>query len=137
MATTISAFATGHSGGLRQHGMRHCTVSGSRASQPPLKLTRRGRVVFFGVPVILLAAVLLGMAGFLNSPAKAADIASELHQSPTVSVTVQAGDTLWSIAAEAVPHRDVRDVVADIAALNNLDGGRVLPGQQLFVPREK
>ncbi|MCA4134657.1 LysM peptidoglycan-binding domain-containing protein [Arthrobacter sp. M4] len=117
--------------------MRHCTVSGSRASQPPLKLTRRGRVVFFGVPVILLAAVLLGMAGFLNSPAKAADIASELHQSPTVSVTVQAGDTLWSIAAEAVPHRDVRDVVADIAALNNLDGGRVLPGQQLFVPREK
>jgi hypothetical protein len=32
------------------------------------------------------------------------------------------------------PERDTRDVVADIVQLNNLDGGRVMPGQQIFVP---
>jgi hypothetical protein len=32
------------------------------------------------------------------------------------------------------PGRDPRDVIADIVQLNDLDGGRVMPGQQLFVP---
>ena len=53
---------------------------------------------------------------------------------PTVSVTVQPGESLWAIAGSVAPERDPRDVVADIVQLNNLDAARVMPGQQLFVP---
>ncbi len=109
-------------------------VPAGRTKQPPLRLTRRGRFVFFGLPLILLAALILSLSGFLNAPAKAADSADQLSPTPAVSVTVQAGESLWAIAESVAPERDPRDVVADIVQLNNLDAARVMPGQQLFVP---
>lgn len=104
------------------------------ASPAPLRLTRRGRVVLIGVPLILLAVLLLSLSGLFNSPAKASDSAGDLAVTPTVTVTVQPGQSLWSIAGTVAPGRDARDVVADIVQLNNLSAGAVLPGQQLFVP---
>jgi hypothetical protein len=101
---------------------------------PPLRLTRRGRIVLIGIPLILLAALLLSLVGFLNAPAKAADSSADLALTPTVSVTVQGGESLWGIAATVAPDRDPRDVIADIVQLNNLSAGTVVPGQQLFVP---
>ncbi|WP_457966644.1 LysM peptidoglycan-binding domain-containing protein [Arthrobacter sp. D1-29] len=101
---------------------------------PPLRLTRRGRIVLIGIPLILLAALLLSLVGFLNAPAKAADSTAGLALTPTVSVTVQGGESLWGIAATVAPDRDPRDVIADIVQLNNLSAGTVVPGQQLFVP---
>lgn len=103
-------------------------------SLPPLRLTRRGRIVLIGIPLVILTALLLLLAGFLNAPAKAADSAADLSMTPTVSVTVQAGQSLWAIASTVAPERDPRDVIADIAQLNNLSAGGVVPGQQLFVP---
>ncbi|MFW3172522.1 LysM peptidoglycan-binding domain-containing protein [Geodermatophilus sp. CPCC 206100] len=51
------------------------------------------------------------------------------------AVVVQAGDTVWSIAAEvAGPDRDVRAVVDAIEELNALDGAAVIPGQLLRLP---
>jgi LysM repeat protein len=111
--------------------------SGSRArkeSLPPLRLTRRGKIVLIGIPLMLVAALLLSLAGFLTAPAKAADAAADLALTPTVSVTVQSGESLWAIAGTVAPERDARDVVADIVQLNNLSSGVVVPGQQLFVP---
>lgn len=102
--------------------------------QAPLRLTRRGRFVFIGVPLILLAALVLSFSGFFNAPAKAAESAAELSPTPTVTVTVQPGESLWAIAEAVAPERDPRDVVADIVQLNNLEAGRVVPGQALFIP---
>jgi LysM repeat protein len=104
------------------------------SAHAPLRLTRRGRFVFFGLPLMLLAVLLLSLAGFLNAPAKAADSSAELSLTPTVTVTVQPGESLWAIAGAVAPERDPRDVVADIVQLNNLGDPRVIPGQQLFVP---
>ena len=104
------------------------------APLPPLRLTRRGRIVLIGIPLVLLAALLLSLAGFFNAPAKASDSAAELQTTSAVTVTVQPGQSLWGIAAAVVPDRDARDVVADIVQLNNLSAGAVFPGQQLFVP---
>lgn len=101
---------------------------------PPLRLTRRGRVVLIGIPLVLLAVLLFLLAGFLNAPAKAADSTADLAVTPTISVTVQSGESLWAIAARVAPERDPRDVIADVVQLNNLTSGGVLPGQQLFVP---
>ena len=109
-------------------------VRGGQAKQAPLRLTRRGRFVFIGVPLILLAALVLSFSGFLNAPAKAAESAAELSLTPTVTVTVQPGESLWAIAEAVAPERDPRDVVADIIQLNNLEAARVVPGQALFIP---
>ena len=108
------------------------TQAGSTAA--PLRLTRRGRIVLIGVPFVLLAVLLMSLSGLFNSPAKASDSAADLAVTPTVTVTVQSGQSLWSIAGAVAPDRDARDVVADIVQLNNLSAGAVLPGQQLFVP---
>ncbi|MHC8607316.1 MULTISPECIES: LysM peptidoglycan-binding domain-containing protein [Paenarthrobacter] len=99
-----------------------------------IRLTRRGRMVFFGIPAMLLVAALLSLAGFLNSPAKASDSQAQLQPPVAVSVTVQPGQSLWGIAGAAAPERDPRDVIAEIIELNDLRGGRIQPGQQLFVP---
>jgi LysM repeat protein len=112
----------------RQHSRQQ------QSKQAPLRLTRRGRFVFIGVPLILLAALVLSFSGFLNAPAKAAESAAELSLTPTVTVTVQPGESLWAIAAAVAPERDPRDVVADIMQLNNLEAARVVPGQALFIP---
>lgn len=109
-------------------------TSAPYAPMPALRLTRRGRLVIVGIPLVLLAALLLGLAGFFNAPAKAADSPADLQETPAVTVVVQPGESLWAIAAASAPGRDTRDVIAEIVQLNNLDGGRVLPGQQLFVP---
>ncbi|MEO5313397.1 LysM peptidoglycan-binding domain-containing protein [Pseudarthrobacter sp. CC12] len=103
-------------------------------SPAPLRLTRRGRIVLIGVPLVVLAVLLLSLAGFFHSPAKASDSVADLAVTPTVTVTVQPGQSLWAIAGTVAPGRDARDVVADIVQLNNLDAGTVLPGRQLFVP---
>lgn len=107
---------------------------GAPAKPAPLRLTRRGRIVFIGVPLILLAALVLSLSGFLNAPAKAAESAAGLSLTPTVSVTVQPGESLWAIAETIAPDRDPRDVVADIIELNGPEAARVVPGQALFIP---
>jgi len=112
------------------------TFADFRTTQAParLRLTRRGRIVFFGIPAMLLVAALLSLAGFITSPAKASDSQSELRPPVAVTVTVQPGQSLWGIAGAAAPERDPRDVISEIIQLNDLRGGRIQPGQQLFVP---
>lgn len=124
----------GASAGRQGTASRRGAGGKQRAKPAPLRLTRRGRFVFIGVPLILLAALILTLSGFLNAPAKAAESAAGLSLTPTVTVTVQPGESLWAIAASVAPERDPRDVVTDIIQLNNLEAARVVPGQALFIP---
>lgn len=124
-------------GSITQQGRTGATSAAGRAQrgkQAPLRLTRRGRFVFIGVPLILLAALILTLSGFLNAPAKAAESGAGLSLTPTVTVTVQPGESLWAIAEAVAPERDPRDVVTDIIQLNNLEAARVVPGQAIFIP---
>ncbi|MFF2316859.1 LysM peptidoglycan-binding domain-containing protein [Arthrobacter sp. NPDC058097] len=136
-AALTQSRAVHQSGSAYQHGSVHQSQAASRPGKPPrLRLTRRGRIVLIGLPLVLLAALILSLAGLLNSPAKAADSASGLSVTPAVSVTVQPGESLWAIAGKVDPDRDPRDVIADIVQLNDLQAGKVMPGQQLFVPNK-
>jgi len=120
---------------LSLHQVSHSSFTRKATPAPaPLRLTRRGRIVLIGAPLVLLAVVLLSLSGFFNSPAKASDSTAGLAVTPAVTVTVQPGQSLWAIAGTVAPDRDARDVVADIVQLNNLGAGTVIPGQQLFVP---
>ncbi|MGA7205041.1 MAG: LysM peptidoglycan-binding domain-containing protein [Specibacter sp.] len=108
-----------------------------------LRLTRRGRMVFLGLPALALSAVLVFSAiavvlGVLASPANASTKYAAVDMADyAATVTVLQGDSLWSIAAASDSTRDVRDVVAEIVALNELGTGVLQAGQQLYVPRHK
>jgi len=77
--------------------------------------------------VVLLAGILLGLlAPTLFASGEAA---------PALTHEVKAGDTLWQLAATYAPDEDPRRFVFEVQELNGLDGGPLLPGQKLIVPR--
>lgn len=52
-----------------------------------------------------------------------------------VSYRVEAGDTLWEIAATVTgPEQDLRRVVSEIRRLNALEGATIHPGQVILIP---
>jgi nucleoid-associated protein YgaU len=78
-----------------------------------------------GVAVCLVAA--LGVARAVHTSAgPPADV--------NMTVTVQPGDTLWTIAAEHYPSDDVQRRVADIEQANGLSGPRIGVGETLRLP---
>ena len=50
------------------------------------------------------------------------------------TLTVQAGQSLWSIAATRYPDDDTRDRVSQIVELNHLGSASIYPGESLLVP---
>ena len=89
-------------------------------------------------PVILLAAVAAAFALLLITAGGAFASNGDVPATPpavTVEHTVVSGDTLWGIAeAHAEPGDDVRRLVYDIKALNDLATSVIVPGQVLLVP---
>ncbi|MHA7305770.1 LysM peptidoglycan-binding domain-containing protein [Arthrobacter sp. TMN-49] len=131
-STPKALFGAGPAGSAQHHWRA--------APAAKLALTRRGRLVLFGVPAIVASSLLVFIAlaivfGSLASPANASaehpaiDMDSYAH-----SVTVLQGDSLWSIAGASNPNRDVREVVREIVALNELSTGVLQAGQRIFVP---
>jgi hypothetical protein len=112
-------------GGVRLSSQRN-------ADLPPLRLTRRGRVLLAGVPLVLLVAALVLLAASMTAPAKAGDDAGQPAE--TVSVNVAPGETLWSLANEFAPDRDPREVVSEIVELNGLGSSVVQAGQAVALP---
>jgi len=96
--------------------------------RPPLRLTRRGRVVLLGFFILMSC---LASAVLLTTASRAEDSPA----GPAASVVVQPHDTLWSIAARATPDRDPYAAIAEIQRINDLDGFVVHPGQTLQLPR--
>ena len=107
---------------------RHETARPTR-----LRLTRRGRIVLIVIPLSLLALAVLALWAALMAPAHAGTeaLAGPGH---AVTVTVRPGESLWTIAARTTPGQDPRVTIGQIRELNDLDGSRVVPGEQLLVP---
>ena len=97
-----------------------------------LRITRRGRAVL----TTLIAAPLVAAIGYgmLSGGFAAASGSAGADPASFERVTVMHGETLWGIAGEVAPEADPRDVVADIAHLNNLPGGQVQAGQTIAIP---
>ena len=96
-------------------------------TEPPLRLTRRGRIVVV-VAVAVAACALLSLV-----LATASASAGPAYVPPRTHV-VQPGETLWEIAFELDPSTDTRVVVARVAELNRLASVDVEPGQALLLP---
>ncbi|WP_158270281.1 LysM peptidoglycan-binding domain-containing protein [Mycetocola zhujimingii] len=95
-----------------------------------IRLTRRGRVVLTS----LAAAPLIALAAWLGLNAGAATASSTPSAASFEYVTVEHGDSLWSLAGTLAPDADPRDVIADVMALNQLETSTVVPGQNIAIP---
>jgi predicted Zn-dependent protease len=52
------------------------------------------------------------------------------------TVTIRAGDTLWSLADRRTPGGgDVEQTIDTIVAINHLDGASIVPGEHIKIPR--
>ncbi|WAB83662.1 LysM peptidoglycan-binding domain-containing protein [Microcella daejeonensis] len=102
-------------------------VAAPTVTRTRLRITARGRAVLSVLVALpFTVAILLAL---LNGGVAVAD-----EGGSTVTVTVSAGQTLWSLAEAIAPGSNPADVVADIVAVNALDGGAVQAGQTLVLP---
>lgn len=99
-----------------------------RSAPPAVHLTRRGRLLLLAVLVgVLFGAFSLGRAGSQATP--------EAQPGPALEqVTVQPGESLWTVAARIAPDNDPREVIAQIRRLNDLSDSTLRIGQQLLLP---
>lgn len=106
------------------------------ASAPAVHLTRRGRLLLLGLPVLaVLAVALLGALMLATSLLNQAQASSGAVPGVDAQVvTVSAGDTLWSVAASVDSEEHTQVLIGQIAELNDLDDSQLTPGQELFVP---
>ena len=126
----MTTIALGHTAARPAASHRAETAQASRTATRT-RLTRRGRVV---LAALIVLPLLVGGAAFAASGAAMAG--SEASSSSFRHLTVQPGDSLWSIAEEVAPRSDPRDVVAAFIDLNGLSSSLVQAGQQLAVPHE-
>jgi hypothetical protein len=102
-------------------------------SRPVVRLTRRGRALFFVLALGLVFGVGLAFgarAVGADSKARPANAATHPHR----VVVVQPGQTLWGIARAAEPDADLRSSVDRIIELNALPGPALDAGRRLLLP---
>ncbi len=101
------------------------------AERRGVHLTGRGRVLL----VLVLAALLLGAFAVGRSASSQATTTVSTPAPALTQVTVQSGDTLWTLARRLAPGRDNREVVDQLRRLNHLSSASDLKvGQQLLLP---
>lgn len=99
-----------------------------------LRLTARGRRVLTTLVATPLALAVV--AGVFAGGAALASRDASASAGSFETVTVSAGESLWSIAEDVAPGHDPRDVVDAIMRLNALDDAAVLAGERLAIPAE-
>lgn len=116
--------------------MPHHQSAPNHVGHSRLHLTQRGRLVLLGIPVLLATVALLSAVLFFSTSAlnNAQATQHSAEGVAAVQVTVSAGDTLWSVASEATTGGNVRQTMAQIAELNDLDSAQLQPGDVLHVP---
>lgn len=90
----------------------------------------RKRKKFTLMPAIALAALGLMVA----LPALSSTALHAASATRYATVTVHAGDTLWSIAAAHTGSANVQDTIDRISEANHLSSAALQPGQHLRIP---
>jgi LysM repeat protein len=80
----------------------------------------------------VLLAVIFGAIFYFSTPS--AEASSEAANVTYHYVSVQPGQTLWTIAAKYAGDKDSRDYMAELISLNNLTEATLMPGQRIALP---
>lgn len=105
----------------------------SRSHPAHVHLTRRGRLlVLLALVGVLFAAFSLGRSASQASPR--VDAVTTRVQPAVEQLTVQSGESLWTLARRVAPEKDPREVIAQIRTLNEMTSTQLRPGQQLLLP---
>lgn len=120
---------------------------GGQSLIPGLRLTARGRAALAGsLPLLLVALALAGIFGWARAEPAATDPGVDgavvvapargplVFDGRTEVYTVDAGDTLWDLAARLAPGEDPRPAVDLIKRLNGLASSSLTVGQQIVLP---
>lgn len=136
-ASTARPQQTGHvrlhrgnpTAGADRPGQLAAAPAAAAVTRSRAQLTRRGQLAL----VALAAVIALVLAGLLISwtSGTATQRPEPVGQR---SIVVQPGQTLWSIAKDVAPDRDVREVIFEIRRINKLDSAMVRSGQTLVLP---
>jgi LysM repeat protein len=110
--------------------MKEPTMHSTSRTAPAVRLTRRGRAAL----VLLLAALLFATFSLGRSATGTADATPAGSGAQVEQTTVQAGESLWSVARRIAPENDPREVIEQIRRLNGLAGSQIHVGQQLLLP---
>ncbi len=94
-----------------------------------LQLTPRGRAVMLVLAMLVSAVVgLVGTQAMASGPGQPIEV--RVH-------TVEPGETLWELArGVTAAGEDVRDVVAELRAINGMRTSELQAGQVVLVPEE-
>lgn len=97
----------------------------ARAMTYRLHLKNRRRffslLALLGFIIVLLSSVI--SAGASTTP-----------ETQTALLVVSSGDTLWDIATEYCTKGDIRNYIADVMRINQLEDGTIYSGQSLLLP---
>lgn len=107
-------------------------LASARPVATRLHMTARGRRVAAALIALPVAAALAW--GMLGESAALASRDAGAPEGSFETVTVMAGESLWTVAQSIAPSADPRDVVDALVRLNALDGAAVRAGQRLAVP---
>ncbi len=96
-----------------------------------LHIVNRFRFTVFMASVILIVSMLIGLLiGSFNASG------STKHSYETI--TVQSGDTLWTIAEQYKPDsQDIRDYIYEVCDRNDIKAGDLVQGMDIEIPVQK
>lgn len=90
------------------------------------RVKHKSRFIIFTVVLILLV-----MSAFSTITVNASGSSANVYE----TVTVQPGDTLWSIAERHMDDsKDIRKFIYEIKKLNNVSADTLTAGQKLMIP---
>lgn len=112
---------------------RHFEGEGAKALYPDVG---RAKVNRGAVEPLMTAGMrkFVGAAALLVAGIGTAVLGTAVMGADTPSVTVQSGDTLWSIASSISGAPNTQAAVKDIVSINSLGSENVIPGQTLRLP---
>ncbi len=101
----------------------HSGVRRSRYYAPPVPRRKAARVKIGRILVVLGILMIVFMKAAYGG-----------GRTGTETITVQPGETVWSIAASRYPDDDTRGRVGEIVQLNHLGSAPIFSGELLKVP---